>query len=262
LTTAFNVDDLDDLEAVQAVKGYGYIRTRNPNRNALAELMTYLEGGANSLICNCGMAAISTALLSMVGSGDHILSDKTLYGEDYDLFSKVFGGYGIEVTYVDFADIQAVERAIQPNTKVLYTETISNPLITVVDIPAVVELGHRYKTKVVVDNTFATPILQKPLLLGADIVVHSATKYLGGHSDLTAGAVVASRRWASPVRDTMILSGGCSDPGVAYLLLRGLKTLDVRIERACRNDERRSRKGQADLFRETDKEQNETAVRD
>ena len=145
MSTAFNVDDLDDLRALYEVKGYGYIRTRNPNRNALAELITYMEGGEDSLICNCGMAAISTALLSMLTGGDHIVSDKTLYGEDFDLFNKVFGGYGIQVSYADFNDIQAVECAIQPNTRLLYTETISNPTINVVDIPAIVELARRHQ---------------------------------------------------------------------------------------------------------------------
>jgi cystathionine beta-lyase/cystathionine gamma-synthase len=192
LTTAFNVDDLDDLEATYAVKGYTYNRTRNPNRNALAELMTYLEKGQRSIICGSGMAAISTILLSMLASGDHLLADSTLYGECITLFQKVFPTYGIEVTLVDFTDREAIQGGLRPNTKVLYTETISNPMITVVDIEAVAEIAHQHQARLVVDNTFTTSVAMKPLELGADVSINSLTKFANGHSDAVAGSATGS----------------------------------------------------------------------
>jgi cystathionine beta-lyase/cystathionine gamma-synthase len=235
LTTAFNVDDLDDLMALYEVKGYGYIRTRNPNRSALAELLTYMEGGEDSLICNCGMAAISTALLSMLASGDHIVSDKTLYGEDFDLFNTVFSGYGIKVSYADFTDIQAVERAIRPNTKVLYTETISNPNITVVDIPAVVKLARQHGLKVVVDNTFTTSLTLKPLELGVDVSINSLTKYANGHSDAMAGAITASAEIIKKAHALQVLLGTTADPFTCWLVQRGIRTMDLRVQRQMDN---------------------------
>jgi cystathionine beta-lyase/cystathionine gamma-synthase len=235
LTTAFNVDDLDDLEATYAVKGYTYIRTRNPNRNALAELMTYLEGGENSIICSCGMAAISTLLLSMLTSGDHLLSDGTLYGETIDLFSKVFPRYGIEVTYADFTDKASIERALRPNTKVLYTETISNPMITVVDIGAVAEIAHRNKAKLVVDNTFTTSVAMKPLELGADASINSLTKFANGHSDAIAGSVTASDEIVKKAYELQVLLGSTVDPFTAWLCQRGIRTMDLRVQKQMDN---------------------------
>jgi cystathionine beta-lyase/cystathionine gamma-synthase len=235
LSTAFNVDDLDDLMALYEVKGYGYIRTRNPNRNALAELITYMEGGEDSLICNCGMAAIATALLSMLAGGDHIVSDKTLYGEDFDLFNKVFNGYGIKVSYVDFTDIQAVERAILPNTRILYTETISNPTITVVDIPAIVDLARRHKVKVVVDNTFTTSLTLKPLELGADVSINSLTKYANGHSDAMAGSITASAGIIKKAHELQVLLGTPADPHTCWLVQRSIRTMDLRVQRQMDN---------------------------
>jgi len=235
LTTAFNVDDLDDLEATYAVKGYTYIRTRNPNRNALAELMTYLEGGENSIICSCGMAAISTLLLSMLTSGDHLLSDGTLYGETIDLFSKVFPRYGIEVTYADFTDKASIERALKPNTKVLYTETISNPMITVVDIGAVAEIAHRNKAKLVVDNTFTTSVAMKPLELGADASINSLTKFANGHSDAIAGSVTASDEIVKKAYELQVLLGSTVDPFTAWLCQRGIRTMDLRVQKQMDN---------------------------
>jgi cystathionine beta-lyase/cystathionine gamma-synthase len=238
LTTAFSVEDLDDLLALYEAKGYGYIRTRNPNRNALAELMTYLEGGEDSLICSSGMGAISTVLLSMLESGDHVLSDKTLYGEDFELFDRVFAGYRIEVTYVDFTDIKAVERAIRPNTKLFYTETISNPLITVVDVPAIVKLARRHDIKVVVDNTFTTSLTMKPLDYGADVCINSLTKYANGHGDAMAGAVTASAPIIKKAHDLQVLLGTTADPFTCWLVQRGMRTMDLRVQRQMDNASR------------------------
>jgi cystathionine beta-lyase/cystathionine gamma-synthase len=158
-----------------------------------------------------------------------------IYGGTTKLFSNLLDRCGIRTRFVPFTELPNIDSYFTRKTRMLFLETPTNPTLRCADIATLSARAHKRKITVVVDNTFASPILQKPLALGADIVVHSATKYLGGHSDLTAGAVVTSRRWSDPVRETMILSGGCSDPGVAYLLLRGLKTLDVRMNRACRN---------------------------
>jgi cystathionine beta-lyase/cystathionine gamma-synthase len=235
LTTAFNVEDLDDLEALQAVQGFGYIRNRNPNRKALAELMTYLEGGEDSIICGAGMAAITTSLLSLLTRGDHMLSDRTLYGEDLELFDHIFQPMGIEVTYADFGDHAAIERAIRPNTKVLYTETISNPMITLVDIGAVAEIAHRHRAVLVVDNTFTTSLAMRPLELGADVSINSLTKYANGHSDVMAGSATGSRAFIRRAHEFQVLLGTAADPFTSWLCQRGIRTMDLRVQRQMDN---------------------------
>jgi cystathionine beta-lyase/cystathionine gamma-synthase len=235
LTTAFNVEDLDALEALYQVKGYTYNRTRNPNRNALAELMTYLEGGEASLCFNSGMAAISTVLLSQLGKGDHLLSDRTLYGESLTLFNDVLPQYGIEVTLADFADLDAVRAALRPTTKVLYTETISNPMCTVVDIEAVAQVAHAAKALLVVDNTFTTSTCLKPLALGADVSINSLTKFANGHSDAVAGSATASAAICQKAYALQVLLGTTLDPFTAWLVQRGIRTMDLRVRRQMDN---------------------------
>jgi cystathionine beta-lyase/cystathionine gamma-synthase len=158
-----------------------------------------------------------------------------VYGGTARLFGQLLKRCGIATRFVPFDGLAHIEEHLGRRTRMLFLESPANPTLRCVDIAELARRAHRRKIAVVVDNTFATPVLQKPLALGADLVVHSATKYLGGHSDLTAGAVVCDKKLAAAVREVMILSGGCSDPGVAYLLLRGLKTLAVRMERSCRN---------------------------
>ena len=235
LTTAFNVEDLDALEALYEVKGYTYIRTRNPNRAALAELMSYLEGGEASIICGCGMAAISTTLLSMVKAGDNIVSDRTLYGETLELFANELPKFGIEVTCVDFADLDAVRKAIKPNTKVLYTETISNPMITLVDVEAVAAIAHEHKAKLVVDNTFTTSVAMKPLQLGADVSINSLTKFANGHSDAICGSITASAEICKNANALQQLLGTTVDPFTCWLVQRGIRTMDLRVRRQMDN---------------------------
>jgi cystathionine beta-lyase/cystathionine gamma-synthase len=235
LTTAFNVEDLDALEALYEVKGYTYIRTRNPNRAALAELMTYLEGGETSIICGCGMAAISTSILALVHSGDHLLSDQTLYGETLELFHNVLPGFGIEVTLVDFTDLDAVRKAIRPNTKVLYTETISNPMITVVDVEAVAAIAHKAGAKLVVDNTFTTSVAMKPIKMGADISVNSLTKFANGHSDAICGSITTSTELWKGINTLQQLIGTTVDPFTCWLVQRGIRTMDLRVKRQMDN---------------------------
>ena len=212
-----------------------YTRYGNPTMRAAEEKIAALEQGEDCILTASGLAAELAAALTLCKSGDEIVSMLDIYGGTRKLFSSLLGRCGIATRFVPFAELHNIDACFTPRTRMLFLETPTNPTLRCADIAALSARAHRRKIPVVVDNTFATPILQKPLALGADIVVHSATKYLGGHSDLTAGAIIASNRWTKPIRDTMILSGACSDPGVAYLLLRGLKTLDIRVERACRN---------------------------
>ncbi len=237
LATAFNVEDLDDLESLYETKGYTYIRTRNPNRNALAELITYLEAGEDSLMCSSGMAAISTAILTLVSQGDHILSSDNLYGETYDLFNKIMVKYGVTVSYVDFTDPLAVEQGIQPNTRILYAETVSNPLITVVDIEAISKIAHRHDAKLVIDNTFTSAIAIRPLDWGADVVINSLTKFANGHSDVVAGSLTGSRDFIKDAYSNQVLLGCALDPFSSWLCQRGIRTMDLRVKQAMRNAE-------------------------
>src|SRR5438046_474117 len=172
-------------------KGYEYSRTHNPTRTALEKCIAALEDGQYGLAFASGMAA-ETAILSLLSAGDHIVSCDDLYGGSYRVFERVMRRYNVDTTYVSAGDIAAYERAIRPNTKMIWLETPTNPLLRLIDIQAVAEIAHRHNLLVVVDNTFASPYLQQPLKLGADIVVHSTTKYLNGHTDIIGGAVVTN----------------------------------------------------------------------
>ena len=235
LTTAFTAEDLDAVETLYTTNAYTYIRTRNPNRDALAELVTYLEGGEASMICGSGMAAISTLMMSILDKGDHILSDQTLYGETIELFSREFSRYGIEVSYVDFTDTAKVKEAIRPNTKVLYTEVISNPMITVVDVEAVARLAHHNKALLVVDNTFTTSAAVKPLELGANISINSLTKFANGHSDAVAGSVTGPAKIIQRAYELQMVLGTAVDPFTAWICQRGMRTMDLRVQRQMTN---------------------------
>jgi cystathionine beta-lyase/cystathionine gamma-synthase len=212
-----------------------YTRYGNPTLRAAEEKIAALEHGEDCILTASGLAAELAVALTLCKSGDEIVSMLDIYGGTTKLFSNLLARCGIVTRFVPFTELANIDSYFTRKTRMLFIETPTNPTLRCADIATLSARAHKRKIAVVVDNTFATPILQKPLSLGADIVLHSATKYLGGHSDITAGAIVTSHRWASPVRETMILSGGCSDPGVAYLLLRGLKTLQVRVERACQN---------------------------
>jgi cystathionine beta-lyase/cystathionine gamma-synthase len=181
------------------------------------------------------MAAISTVLLSMLGSGDHLLADSTLYGECITLFNQMFPKYGIEVTLVDFTDHGAIERGLRPNTKVLYTETISNPMITVIDIETVAAIAHRHGARMVVDNTFTTSVTMKPLSLGADVSINSLTKFANGHSDAVAGSATGSEAIIQKAYELQVLLGTTVDPFTAWLVQRGIRTMDLRVEKQMAN---------------------------
>ncbi|ESU33188.1 cystathionine beta-lyase [Bacillus sp. 17376] len=211
-------------------KGYEYSRTGNPTRFALEELIKDLEEGKRGFAFGSGMAAIS-AVMMLFNSGDHIILTDDVYGGTYRVMNKVLNRVGIESTFVDTTDLEAVKAAIQHNTRALYIETPTNPLLKVTDIKACAELAKENDLLTIVDNTFSTPYWQTPLTLGADMVLHSATKYLGGHSDVVAGLVVVNdEKLADDLHFVQNSTGGILGPQDSWLLVRGIKTLALRME--------------------------------
>src|SRR5574344_33192 len=210
--------------------GFIYTRIGNPTIGALEEVIAKLENGYNSVVVSSGMAAVNTVYMSLLKSGDHMISSDAVYGPSRVVMEKYWANFGIESTYVDTCDLKNIENAIQPNTKMLYLETPANPTIAITDIKAASELAHKHNIIVVVDNTFCSPILQKPLDLGADVVLHSMTKFLNGHADIVAGSVIAKTKELYPViRPVMVNMGFNMDPTQAYMVIRGIKTLSVRV---------------------------------
>lgn len=216
-------------------KGFDYSRTVHPTRQALEANLAALEGGRFGLCFSSGMAATST-VIEALNSGDHVVSCNDLYGGTYRVFTKVFQRFGLKFTFVDASELSAVEKAMTPQTKLLWVETPSNPMLKITDIRKLCELAHGRGVKVCVDNTFATPALQRPLELGADLVVHSTTKYLGGHSDVVGGCIVTNdQEWHEKLKFLQNAVGAIPGPMDCFLLLRGTKTLHVRVQRHCEN---------------------------
>ncbi|MDR7302709.1 cystathionine gamma-synthase [Haloactinomyces albus] len=219
-------------------QGYEYSRTGNPTRSALEECLASLEGGKYGRAFASGMSATDAVLRATLRPGDHLIIPDDAYGGTFRLIDKVLTGWGIDYTPAPVTDVDAVRAAIRPNTKVIWTETPTNPLLNIADLPALAQLAHDTTTRLVVDNTFASPHLQQPLEFGASIVVHSTTKYLGGHSDVVGGAVITSDdEIADQVAFLQNTAGAVPGPFDAWLTLRGLKTLAVRMERHSRNAE-------------------------
>jgi cystathionine beta-lyase/cystathionine gamma-synthase len=215
--------------------GWEYARSGNPTRAGLERSIAALEDAQYGLAFASGMAA-ETAVSSLVRTGEHILATKDIYGGTFRLFRHLREKYGIESTYTDFTDLSRVEEAFTPNTRLVWIETPSNPTLVVLDIAAIAELAHRHNALLVVDNTFASPYLQNPLQLGADIVLHSTTKYIGGHSDLIGGAVVTNdAELYEKLYRYQNDFGGVPSPFDCWLTLRGIRTLHVRMEAHCRN---------------------------
>ncbi len=220
-------------------QGYIYTRLGNPTVTAVEEKIAALEGGEAALGTAAGMGAISSALWTSVAAGDEILASDTLYGCTFALLTHGMPRFGVSVKLADFADLEALKTCFTPKTKVVYLETPCNPTLKVVDIEEVAKIAHAYNPaiRVIVDNTFASPYLQQPLKLGADVVVHSATKYLNGHGDVIAGFVVGKADFIAEVRMFGLkdMTGAVLSPFDAFLIARGLKTLDIRMERHCAN---------------------------
>lgn len=211
--------------------GYDYTRSQNPTRQVLEEAIAGLEGGAAGFAFASGMAAV-TAVLMLYRTGDHLVVVADCYGGTYRVLDKVFGQYGLDVTFVDISDTEEVADAVRPATRAVFVETPTNPLMKIADIGAIVELGRRLNLQVIVDNTFLTPYFQRPLELGADIVIHSGTKYLAGHNDLVCGLVVTrTPELGERVKFLQNATGGVLGPSDSWLLLRGMKTLALRMEK-------------------------------
>jgi len=222
-------------EAPNVNKGYDYARVGNPTRSALEQLIAGIED-ADECACFASGVSAMDAILKALRPGDHVITTNDLYGGSYRLFRQVFEPYGIDFTFVDMTDLALVEDAVTENTKLMWIETPTNPLLRVIDISELSSIAHKHEVFTVVDNTFASPYLQQPLHLGADAVMHSTTKFLGGHSDIIGGAVASSdKEFMENIRFQVKTSGAVPGPMDCYLTLRGIKTLHVRVERAVEN---------------------------
>ncbi len=216
-------------------KGYDYARVGNPTRTALEKMIAGLEEAEFAACFASGVGAID-AIIKTLKPGDHVLSTNDLYGGTYRLFTQVFEAYGIEFSFVDMSDLVEVENAIKTSTKLIWIETPTNPLLRIVDIKKIAVIAKEHGAISVVDNTFASPYLQQPLVLGADVVMHSTTKYLGGHSDVIGGAIATSdESFMEKIRFQVKTTGAVPGPMDCYLILRGIKTLSVRMERSVEN---------------------------
>lgn len=224
-TSTYKQDGIGNLR-----QGYEYSRTKNPTRTALETLIADLEHGHEGFAFGSGMAAVSTVVM-LLNAGDHIVVGSDVYGGTYRVFTKVFDRIGIKSTFVDTTDVEAVKAAITDETKMLYIETPTNPLLNVTDIRAMVEIAKAHDLISVVDNTFMTPYFQNPIDLGVDIVLHSATKYIGGHSDVVAGLLVSrTPELSEQIHFVQNSVGGVLGPQDSFLLIRGIKTLALRME--------------------------------
>jgi len=222
-------------EDVAVHKGYEYSRTDNPTRSALQAALAVLEGGQQALAFASGMAAIDT-LLRLIKPGDHVLSGNDVYGGTFRLFDKILTDYGIEFSFVNTAEATAVAAAMQLNTKLVWLETPTNPMLRLTDIAAIAEFAHEKGAWLGVDNTFASPVLQRPLSLGADFVIHSTTKYIGGHSDVVGGAIILNDTAVyEQLKFLQNAAGAVPGPMDCFLTLRGIKTLGIRMAQHCRN---------------------------
>jgi cystathionine gamma-synthase len=236
-TSTFEVSDAQELgDVLEFLRpGHAYTRNSNPTHDALELALAELEGAEAALATSSGMAAIHAAVLANVRAGDEIVIPRAVYGGTLGLARSVLERSGIGHRTVDTTDADAVEAALTPRTRLLWLETISNPTTAMADVALLAELAHAHDVVVVVDSTFASPALANPLAHGADLVVHSTTKYIGGHSDLIGGAVVGSRERIAAAREVVVNTGGNASPWEAFLVLRGLKTLALRMERHSTN---------------------------
>lgn len=216
-------------------KGYEYARTQNPTRDVLQKNLAALEGTTHGLCFSTGMGAVD-ACVKLLSPGDEVVSTNDLYGGTYRLFTKIFAQYGIKFHFVDMGDESAVRAAMNKNTKMVWVETPTNPLLRIIDIALMIQIGHEHNSIVVVDNTFASPYLQNPAKMGADIVMHSVTKYINGHSDVVMGALCTSN---DDLKDRLAFiqnsCGATPGPMDCFLTLRGIKTLHIRMQRHCEN---------------------------
>jgi cystathionine beta-lyase/cystathionine gamma-synthase len=239
-TASFAFDTSQEYADVlgDRVPGYSYSRVDNPTSDAFAQAVASLEGvgtsgGVTGQAFASGMAAISAVLLAFTHAGAHVVAPAAAYGGTYGLLAELLSRFGVQTDFVDMTDVPKVRAAIRPETRIVWAETLANPTMAVADLPALAEAAHEAGALLVVDSTFATPVVCRPLEHGADLVVHSATKYFGGHTDSTGGVVVGRAGLVGPVRTVRIHTGGILAPDEAFLLRRGLETLPLRVRRQC-----------------------------
>src|SRR5215470_1317850 len=235
-TSTFTFSSTEEMKRWAEGKSSAYIYTRygNPTLSIAERKIAALEGAEAAVVTASGMAAISSALLGVLKTGDEVISTAQVYGGTYRLMRDVFPDFGIKVHHIE-TDLAGMEGLVTPRTKALYVETPTNPTLRLVDLSKAIAFAKKHKLTSIIDNTFASPVLQNPIAMGFDMVAHSATKYLGGHSDVIAGAAAGSKHWMDRVRHFVIYLGGSMDPEAAYLLMRGIKTIGVRVERQCAN---------------------------
>lgn len=234
-SSTFEFRDAAHGAALFAGEGEGYIYTRlgNPTIRVLEETVADLEGGAGGVATSSGMGAVSTLYMALLGQGEHMVSTASVYGPSRGVLEQHFSRFGVEASFVNTSDLDNLREAIRPDTRLVYVESPSNPTMQVTDIAGAADIAHEHGALLAVDNTFASPYLQKPLELGADIVLHSVTKFINGHADVVGGVMVAKDAEVVDRLHDVMMSLGCNmDPHQAYLVIRGLKTLAVRIERA------------------------------
>ena len=226
---------LEKYDALSRGEAYSYIRTSNPNRSALAHMMSYLEHGEASLICSAGMGAITSTLLALLKAGDHVVYSNCCYGESLEIMTDVFAGFNVEISAVNIDNLEEVQAAIRPNTKIVYTEVVANPLMRVADIDTLAKMAHEVGALLIVDNTFTTPFAIRPLDHGADIVINSLTKFLNGHSDACAGSVTSTAQMIAKLDPIIQHCGTPGDPFTSWLVARSLKTAELRLLRQMDN---------------------------
>ncbi|HHV85346.1 MAG TPA: PLP-dependent transferase [Petrimonas sp.] len=239
-TTTFAFETNESIFDLMEGRSQGYIYTRygNPNYTMAEAKIAYLEEGENALVLASGMAATSTAVLAILKAGDHLITHTDIYGGSFGLFYEVLPRFGIEVSFVDFSDLTQIEDTIKKNTKVIFFESPSNPSLKIFDIRKISALAHENDIRVIVDNTFATPYNQKPLNLGADVVVHSCTKFINGHSDVMAGAIIGKADYINECINIFRKLGGSLNGIDTWLMIRGMKTFGLRMERHNQNGQK------------------------
>ena len=226
-TTAFTMNSLTEVKEAYAKK-YTYIRTCNPNRDALADMVTFLEAGEKSLIFSSGMGAITTTLMTILKPGDHVICNRNIYGETFDVFTKLMPKFGIKADLVDFDDVENCRKAVKPETKLIYSEVFANPTLNIADIPTLAEIAHKNGALLMIDNTFSSPIAIKPIKFGADIVINSMTKFMNGHSDAIAGSITSTAEIIDAIHPVRML---CGTPGDPHAMMKSFATMDLRIKK-------------------------------
>lgn len=229
-TTAFTMNSLTEVKEAYE-KRYTYIRTCNPNRDALADMVTFLEAGEKSLIFSSGMGAITTTLMTILKPGDHVICNRNIYGETFDVFTKLMPKFGINADLVDFDDIENCVKAVKPETKLIYSEVFANPTLNIADIPTLAEIAHKNGALLMIDNTFSSPIAIKPIKFGADVVINSMTKFMNGHSDAIAGSITSTEEIIDAIHPVRMLCGTPGDPHAAHAMMKSFATMDLRIKK-------------------------------